>query len=671
MKVRHNTASVNTLRRFGMNQTALQKDLEKLSSGYKINKAGDDAAGLAVSESMRERIKGLDQGHNNINDGMSLLNVAEGGMEEITDMLQRMSKLAHQAVNDTYNEDNRKEIQEEINELKNEIVRIADSTEFNDIKVLKLKDQSTYTEFTKTGLPSWMNTIGKIDGDMTLGNIDFGEQDPENVDQTMFQLTGWSDIYQKFTYNFYGPNNSPESSKPADTEYMHFEYGGSWTKELSDNLGAVISFKGLADRYTPGSSTYDATKTASDLYKDVYELLGSSIGVACSTCDDEGVSEYDKHFFGFAFYGTAIDPNTGKNMEYLKSGMRYVDDNGNPTYKIANGNTLDISEITIPKEGGVPLFEFLSYQMSQNPDADSLKDAATTVAQRLFDETYNNLESYIKSDGHYNATCKDDNSMTIGIYDYRDRKVLDDDTVKVYKSSRGYCFEVPDPIWIQCSSARDDRVPLKLPYVDIDDLGISDFDVSRYIKSTQNVYDPADVAREQAERASGHIEKRSLPERHIEKVIPAHDVSITQKLPNVHGEEVKTKVGTKHIPEQKVSVTMPPKEYDVYTGFIAKPIRTEDVSIYIRPDIDVVTKAIDKISSFRAILGAQYNRLEHSRNNNEVMDENITAAESRIRDTNMAGEMSKFQKDSMLMNVTERMLGIADESTRGILDLLG
>ncbi len=80
MKIRNNDASVNTLRRFGANQTALSKDLEKLSSGYKINRAGDDAAGLAVSESMRERIKGLDQGHNNIGDGKSMIRTADGAM---------------------------------------------------------------------------------------------------------------------------------------------------------------------------------------------------------------------------------------------------------------------------------------------------------------------------------------------------------------------------------------------------------------------------------------------------------------------------------------------------------------------------------------------------------------------------------------------------------------
>ena len=118
MRIRDNTPTINTLRNFNTNQTALQKNLEKLSSGYKINRAGDDAAGLAVSESMRERIKGLDQGHNNINDGIEMINTADGAMGEITEILQRISKLSIQAHDGIYNDENLEEIQNEITELK-------------------------------------------------------------------------------------------------------------------------------------------------------------------------------------------------------------------------------------------------------------------------------------------------------------------------------------------------------------------------------------------------------------------------------------------------------------------------------------------------------------------------------------------------------------------------
>ncbi|MBP3804118.1 MAG: hypothetical protein J6I76_09510 [Oribacterium sp.] len=663
MKVRNNSASINVLRRFGMNQTEMKKDLEKLSSGYKINKAGDDAAGLAVSESMRERIKGLDQGHNNINDGMSLINVAEGGMEEITDMLQRISKLAHQAVNDTYNKENRNEIQMEINELKNEIARIAENTEFNEIKVLRLKDKSTYEIFKKEGLPDWMSTTGVKDGEMTKGNITFSTQDPKNPNQTMLELTGYNTETERFKYTYYGP----EGTLPEDTDVMEFEYGREWTETLDDNLGAVMSFKGLADRYTPGSTTYDATKTDADLYRDVYDLLGSSIGVACATCDDPGV--LDPHYYGFAFYGTATDPDTGKTMEYLKDGMRYVDENGNPAAYIDHRNAVDISQIKAPDENGIPLFEYLSYRASQNCD---VAETATVVAKRLFDETYKNLESYISGEDHFNVACKDESSMTIGIYDYRDADTIGQDTVKVFKSSMGRSIVHPDALWIQCSSLKDDRIPLKLPYVDIDDLGISDFDVSTYREATRNVYNPADVAREQAERADQSKYNTVHTDGYtVTKTLGPYDIPIYGELPNEHGEMVKTKVGSVHYPEQEVTQTIPPSNITTYTGYKANPTGVEDVSIYTPSNIDNVAKAIEKIASFRAIVGVQYNRLEHSRNNNEVMNENVNASESRIRDTNMADAMSKFQKDSMLISVSEKMLGVADESTRGILDLLG
>ncbi len=128
---------MNAYRNYSNNTSALAKNLERLSSGYKINRAGDDAAGLAISEKMRAQITGLDAAQKNVKDGISLVNTAEGAMQEIQDMLNRMVSLATQSANGTYdNEVDRKNLQAEVDQLKEEINRIADSANFNGIKLL-------------------------------------------------------------------------------------------------------------------------------------------------------------------------------------------------------------------------------------------------------------------------------------------------------------------------------------------------------------------------------------------------------------------------------------------------------------------------------------------------------------------------------------------------------
>ena len=137
MRIQHNIMAMNAYRNYNTNTKALSGNLEKLSSGYKIKRAGDDAAGLAISEKMRAQIPGLDAAQKNVKDGVSLVKTAEGAMQEIQDMLNRMDYLATQSANGTYDNDvDRKNLQKEVDALKTEIDRIADSANFNDIKLL-------------------------------------------------------------------------------------------------------------------------------------------------------------------------------------------------------------------------------------------------------------------------------------------------------------------------------------------------------------------------------------------------------------------------------------------------------------------------------------------------------------------------------------------------------
>lgn len=136
MVIQHNISAINSYRNLSTNQNALSKNLEKLSSGYKINRAGDDAAGLAISETMRSQINGLNQAVNNANDAIGLIQTAEGAMTETHSMLQRMKTLATQAANGTYTKTARDNIKAEVDALNKEITRIAATTEFNGEKPL-------------------------------------------------------------------------------------------------------------------------------------------------------------------------------------------------------------------------------------------------------------------------------------------------------------------------------------------------------------------------------------------------------------------------------------------------------------------------------------------------------------------------------------------------------
>ena len=157
MRIQHNIMAMSAYRNYSKNTSALSKNLEKLSSGYKINRAGDDAAGLAISEKMRAQITGLKAANKNVKDGVSLVQTAEGALQEVHDMLNRMDSLATQSANGTYdNEVDRLNLQKEVNALRSEIDRIADSSNFNGKKLLDGSMDGLQTDIYKGDA----NTVG-------------------------------------------------------------------------------------------------------------------------------------------------------------------------------------------------------------------------------------------------------------------------------------------------------------------------------------------------------------------------------------------------------------------------------------------------------------------------------------------------------------------------------
>ncbi|CDF46174.1 fla1 flagellin [Roseburia sp. CAG:100] len=164
MVVQHNLQAMNSNRMLGITQGTLSGSTEKLSSGYKINRAADDAAGLSISEKMRKQIRGLDQASSNAEDGISSVQTAEGALQEVTDMLQRMNELAVQAANGTNSTTDRQYIQDEIDQLVTEVDRVSETTKFNETYLLK-GDSSKAT--TKTYTANYAVTYAKNTGTNT------------------------------------------------------------------------------------------------------------------------------------------------------------------------------------------------------------------------------------------------------------------------------------------------------------------------------------------------------------------------------------------------------------------------------------------------------------------------------------------------------------------------
>ena len=177
MRIQHNIMAMNAYRNYNNNTSALSKNLEKLSSGYKINRAGDDAAGLAISEKMHTQITGLQAASKNVKDGVSLVKTAEGALQEVHDMLNRMDSLATQSANGTYdNEVDRLNLQKEVTALQSEIDRIADSSNFNGKALLDGSlsgAKASGIDYKANGIKSIEVTGGKLTGKNTQENTAF------------------------------------------------------------------------------------------------------------------------------------------------------------------------------------------------------------------------------------------------------------------------------------------------------------------------------------------------------------------------------------------------------------------------------------------------------------------------------------------------------------------
>ncbi|MED5098972.1 flagellin [Niallia circulans] len=574
MKINHNIQALNAYRNLYQNQFNTSKNLERLSSGLRINRAADDAAGLAISEKMRSQIKGLSMAERNSLDGVSLMQVAEGAMNEVHSMLQRMRELSVQAANDTNTDSDRESIQLEIDQLLKEIDSVAAKTEFNTRKLLDgssaVDTQYIIGESEKTNIK---NVPTVVDPTIATGRYQIGiESNPE------------------LTYKL----NQP---------------------------GAGISEAGVLEIGIIGK----------------LEAGANDIGAAPVVTDPLLKTENGSYQVRVAERTEVTDPDTTPPTTRTYKDMIVEKKDENGTYSIL-GTQADIESTN----GKINIAGF---------DFDF--DPATVIAgTSKFDVTASDLQlgeySLVASDiqedssGVKSATIEifDPNGFSIGKLA---SEIGTDGSIKSIGTSAGKSILVDTSKITQAGTAK----------IQIE----SKMEVSVSKVNEDGSTTPITYSKELSTR-NGKITHGGLELEFGANARPgASEFDLTNKA-------LTFQIGANT--NQNVQIDVPQLS-TVKLGIDGVNVLSNESASTAIFNID---KAINQISATRAKLGATQNRLEHTISNLQVTNENLTSAESRIRDTDMAQEMTEFTKNNILNQSAQAMLAQANQLPNGVLQLL-
>ena len=334
MVVQHNLTAMNSNRMLGLTTASQAKSTEKLSSGYKINRAADDAAGLSISEKMRKQIRGLTQASSNAQDGISTVQTAEGALNEVQDMLQRMNELAVKAANGTNSEDDRSYIQNEIDQLTTEIDRVAETTKFNETYLLK-GDQSLekgYTYSYKTAKAETGKATMSVDATTTLTTKVTIDADADSDDANAL-LKALRDQGIKLSVST--PEDTANAGQPkADEAKYNAELTGSAADKYSVN---ITDAKAGTFSITNKTGKTIATLTVSGGQKAAIGTESATVIAKTVTADSDDTKKakyYDKD-------GNAISENALSKYFTTKSDGTVTPKADAPALYDAVGNKVD------------------------------------------------------------------------------------------------------------------------------------------------------------------------------------------------------------------------------------------------------------------------------------------------------------------------------------------
>ena len=316
MRIQHNIMAMNAYRNYTNNTSALSANLEKLSSGYKINRAGDDAAGLAISEKMRAQITGLDKAQDNAKDGISLVQTAEGALTEVHDMLNRMYELAEQSANGTYEgETDRAQLQKEVSQLRDEIDRIADSANFNGIKLLD-GSLSGGSEVSNVAMDYSTAIKGVYTAAAATDATGLGALGVDDIGQSMDYTVTWKDsagtehtTKVSLTFRGDGTGAVPTGSQ-ADNNYFTDANGNKIYMSTSGELSATQVFGAISDSLKADKEFSAAFDVAEGTTANQLQFTARQEGSAGAQIISTGVSH---NFKGIASTTAALPASMGGN----------------------------------------------------------------------------------------------------------------------------------------------------------------------------------------------------------------------------------------------------------------------------------------------------------------------------------------------------------------------
>jgi len=337
MIINHNLPAMNAYRQMGANQTGSTKSMEKLSSGLRINRAGDDAAGLAISEKMRGQVRGLNQAQRNSQDAISLIQTAEGALNETHSILQRMRELATQAANDTNTDQDRSELQKELNQLTSEINRIGNNTEFNQKKLLN------GSQSLKSG--SRVATAGNTSGSNGL-HMQVGANSRQNFTVDIFDMRAEALGLASTTAGASGSINGSLSTvkgqknawKTDGTEDYYDEKGAkqNGSKILTENgttIGAELVAKSSEAKFASGSANALTDRGNATGSSDVYalDIMSHKTATGAISVIDAAINQVSAERSKLGAFQNRLEHtisnlgNSSENLQAAESRVRDVD----------------------------------------------------------------------------------------------------------------------------------------------------------------------------------------------------------------------------------------------------------------------------------------------------------------------------------------------------------
>ena len=632
MRIQHNIAAMNAYRQYSNNTSAVSKNLEKLSSGYKINRAGDDAAGLAISEKMRAQISGLNAAQKNVKDGVNLVKTAEGAMQEVQDMLNRMVTLATQSANGTYdNEVDRANLQKEVDQLNEEINRIADSANFNGIKLLDGSLEGDTTKYTTLTSGKKFLQIADYDPDQT-GAITPGSTLGNIGNSTFVHADAQSPSLTKFTLNLSG------------LEFKGSTADATVTIQLK-GVGGSTTAVAMAIGITVGTTGLDSSEIAQAVYN---KLADSDYQVSVG-----GVS-YNVKLDGssLTFEMDADKANSITNAESFTGNFTFAADVGTTGVTTASGvNT--VAGTTLIEEGKLASSVKLAgtVTMISGLDADAgnsnlqFENIRDGMGIKLGDETYVLALTDKTKNAKYGEGYKVIDLTDLVDPDAVPPKLLD---TAIGADKKQTLSEVAARI---TQAAKDNEMwTVGATAVNDGKTGATYLQLAVLEKTTYE----------------GGADLTTV--KQIQKQISIFDnVSVREDVTKGKGKPLTLQIGDTSEAFNQLRVSIG----DIHTAALGIDKINVGTQEGAAAAIDTIKNAINTVSSIRGTLGATQNRLEHTQNNLSVMAENIQDAESTIRDTDIAEEMMSYTKNNILVQSAQAMLAQANQIPQGVLQLLG